>query len=228
MNTTTHTAPKLSGSGSARHDAAEEDAQQSETLFRTIAENADDLILVVDYPSMKALYVGPAYQKFLGYSAGELQAADFWDVVHPDDRPIIHQATDEMVREGTSGVIAELRYRHKNGGWQYVEAHGSAVRNQAGVLERIVMISRIIDDRILDRQKIKDREERLQLLFDSTAEAIYGLDLRGNCTFCNPALLRILGYDNAGALLGKNMHDVIHHSRADGSHFYLSMMSRWC
>jgi len=199
--------------------AAEEALQRSETLFRAIAENAGDLILIVDYPGMKTLYVSPAYQKLLGYSVNELQDRNSLGMVHPDDLHIIHRATEKMVREGTNGVIAELRFRHKNGNWHYVESHGCAVRNSGGDLERIVVISRIIDDRILARRKLEDREERLQLLLDSTAEAIYGLDMSGNCTFCNQALLRMLGYPDASSLLGKNMHEVIHHSRADGSHY---------
>jgi diguanylate cyclase (GGDEF)-like protein/PAS domain S-box-containing protein len=58
-------------------------------------------------------------------------------------------------------------------------------------------------------------EERARLLLNSSAEAIYGIDLEGRCTFCNPACLRMLGYDDASDLLGKNMHKMIHHSRAD-------------
>ena len=53
----------------------------------------------------------------------------------------------------------------------------------------------------------------------STAEAIYGLDLEGNCTFCNPAGVRVLGYDTEKELVGKNMHNLIHHTRADGSEY---------
>jgi PAS domain S-box-containing protein len=197
--------------------ATEEALQRSDALFRTIAENAGDLILIVDYPGMNTLYVSPAYQRLLGYSVNELQDHNSLAVVHPDDLPLIRQATEEMVRKGTNGVILELRYRHQNGNWHYAEAHGCAVRNAGGDLERIVVISRIIDDRILAQQKLKDREERLQLLLDSTAEPIYGLDLSGNCTFCNQAFLRTLGYQDASNLLGKNMHQIIHHSRADGS-----------
>jgi PAS domain S-box-containing protein len=197
--------------------AAEEALQRSEALFRTIAENAGDLILIVDYPGLKTLYVSPAYQKLLGYSLEELQDRSSLDVVHPDDLPLIHQAAEDMVRKGTNGIISELRYRHKNGDWHVVEAHGCAVRNSRGDLERIAVISRIMDDRVLAQQKIKDREDRLQLLLDSTAEAIYGVDLNGNCTFCNKSFLRTLGYENAGDLMGRNMHELIHHSRTDGS-----------
>ena len=65
--------------------------------------------------------------------------------------------------------------------------------------------------------ELQDSEERVRLLLDSTAESIYGIDLDGNCTFANRACLRMLGNESAAELLGKNMHDVIHHTRADGS-----------
>ena len=168
--------------------AAEEALQRSEALFRTIAENAGDLILIVDYPTMNTLYVSPAYQKLLGYSVDELQDHTSLAIVHPDDLPRIRQATEDMVQKGTNGVIEELRYRDRNGNWHHVEAHGCAVRNSGGELERIVVISRIIDDRILAQQKLKDREERLQLLLDSTAEPIYGLDLERKLYLLQPSL----------------------------------------
>jgi PAS domain S-box-containing protein len=205
----------------SRRKAAEEALQQSEALFRTIAENAGDLILIVGYPGMKTLYVSPAYQRLLGYSVNELQDHDCLAVVHPDDLPTIHQATEKMARRETNGVVAELRYCHKNGDWHHVEAHGCAVRNSRGDLERIVVISRLIDDRVRAQQKLEDREEQLQLLLDSTAEPIYGVDLSGNCTFCNQAFLRTLGYKDTSDLLGRNMHEVMHHSRADGSTYPL-------
>lgn len=62
---------------------------------------------------------------------------------------------------------------------------------------------------------IRDREEKIRLLLDSTAGAIYGVDLEGNCTFCNVTCATILGYDSPDQLLGRNMHDVIHPPCAD-------------
>lgn len=67
--------------------------------------------------------------------------------------------------------------------------------------------------RELERQK-----ERVDLLLNSTAEAIYGLDPAGLCTFCNQAALRILGYRQESDLLGHNIHELIHHTRSDGKH----------
>ncbi len=65
--------------------------------------------------------------------------------------------------------------------------------------------------------ELQKSEERFKMLLNSTAEGIYGIGLEGQCTFSNTACHQILGYDNAGMLLGKNMHSLIHHSRDDGS-----------
>jgi two-component system sensor histidine kinase/response regulator len=56
-----------------------------------------------------------------------------------------------------------------------------------------------------------------RILLDSTAEAIYGIDMHGDCTFCNSACLRLLGYKNQVELIGKKMHAIIHHTRSDGT-----------
>ncbi len=59
-------------------------------------------------------------------------------------------------------------------------------------------------------------EELVRLLLNSTGEGIYGIDSQGNCTFANPACLRLLGFKSDAELLGKNMHALVHHTRANG------------
>ncbi|GMW02198.1 MAG: hypothetical protein AMXMBFR84_33340 [Candidatus Hydrogenedentota bacterium] len=62
----------------------------------------------------------------------------------------------------------------------------------------------------------REREELVQLLLDSTAEAIYGIDLHGNCMLANPTCARLLGYAEPEQLNGRNMHTLIHHHYPDG------------
>ncbi len=69
----------------------------------------------------------------------------------------------------------------------------------------------------MSMESLRLSEDNLRLLLDSTAEAIYGIDLQGNCTFCNAACMRLLGYQNYEQLIGENMHALIHHSRPDGT-----------
>lgn len=71
-------------------------------------------------------------------------------------------------------------------------------------------------DRKQATETLREREELVQLLLDSTAEAIYGIDLHGNCMLANPTCARLLGYADPAQLNGLNMHTLIHHHRPDG------------
>jgi diguanylate cyclase (GGDEF)-like protein/PAS domain S-box-containing protein len=75
---------------------------------------------------------------------------------------------------------------------------------------------RDITERKGAEEALERSEEQVRLLLNSTAEAIYGIDLEGNCTFANPSCLAMLGYADTEQLLGKNMHRLIHHSYPDG------------
>ena len=78
-----------------------------------------------------------------------------------------------------------------------------------------------LESEVLERKKaeaaVRAKEEYIRLLLHSTAEGIYGIDKDGSCSFCNPAALRILGYKQEEELLGRNMHQLIHHTRPDGT-----------
>lgn len=86
-------------------------------------------------------------------------------------------------------------------------------------------ISRRIGDGLtsfLSLRNLAESEQRNRTILDSTAEAIYGLDLDGNCVFCNAACLRTLGLSEQSELIGKNMHQLIHHTHIDGSSYHLT------
>ncbi|GHA79056.1 response regulator [Cognatilysobacter bugurensis] len=56
---------------------------------------------------------------------------------------------------------------------------------------------------------LAESEARIRLLLDSTAEAIYGVDGDGHCTFVNRACISLLGYPDASALLGRDMASLL-------------------
>ena len=85
---------------------------------------------------------------------------------------------------------------------EFLEAVADAL---SGVLRR---------DRI--EQAVASKESEIRLLLDSTAEAIFGVDMDHRCTFVNRACLELLGYDSADDLQGQPIHNLIHHSYDDG------------
>jgi len=66
-------------------------------------------------------------------------------------------------------------------------------------------------------RKSKQRlENQYSLILDSVADGIYGVDLEGNSTFVNEAMEKITGW-KAENVIGSNQHEVLHHTRKDGS-----------
>ncbi|MDQ7075719.1 MAG: PhnD/SsuA/transferrin family substrate-binding protein [Gammaproteobacteria bacterium] len=90
-----------------------------------------------------------------------------------------------------------------------------------GLLFLLFMVVMILWVLRLNRA-LKVAQSRLQhqheLILDSVSDGIYGVDLEGNSTFLNRAMERITGW-NAEDLIGKNQHQILHHTHADGSHF---------
>ncbi len=92
------------------------------------------------------------------------------------------------------------------------------------LLGRMERRMREISDRVQEGQSqlqqsneaLQASEQRTRLVMDSAAEGIYGIDGEGICMFANAATARMLGYDDPEMLIGRNMHALIHHSRADG------------
>jgi PAS domain S-box-containing protein len=60
--------------------------------------------------------------------------------------------------------------------------------------------------------------DRLSLLLESTGEGIFGLDMAGCCVFVNRSAAQMLGWP-AEAIIGRNMHELIHHTHADGRRY---------
>ena len=65
--------------------------------------------------------------------------------------------------------------------------------------------------------ELHQSEELVRSLLNATGEGVYGIDLHGDCTFANPACVELLGFESDADLLGRNMHDLIHHTRLDGA-----------
>ncbi len=72
---------------------------------------------------------------------------------------------------------------------------------------------------VLERtEDLQDSLDQNQLLLNSTSEGIFGTNREGITTFINPAALELLGFDRE-EILGKRIHSIIHHTKADGSDY---------
>jgi PAS domain S-box-containing protein len=100
---------------------------------------------------------------------------------------------------------------------KWMTSRGEPLRDTEGRIIGLRGTAQDITERKRAGEALRESEEKLRLILESTAEAIYGSDREGRCTFCNPACLRLLGYERVDELLGKDMHRLMHHTRLDGT-----------
>lgn len=84
------------------------------------------------------------------------------------------------------------------------------------IVERTTMLNKEVRERKQAEEKYKQLAIQQSLVLDNAGEGIYGLDLNGHTTFANEAAVKLLGWSQ-DELLGRLQHDLIHHSRPDGS-----------
>jgi diguanylate cyclase (GGDEF)-like protein/PAS domain S-box-containing protein len=118
---------------------------ERDLLFQLITEHAADMIAVVDNTGRR-IYNSPAYQHILGYSADELKTTSSIEQIHPDDRQRVLEAAHKARATG-QGQRLEYRIRHKDGSWRILESTASAVQNQKGEIEKLVIVNRDISER---------------------------------------------------------------------------------
>ena len=125
--------------------AAEKEVHVTTRRFETLLERSADYIHVLG-PDGTAQYHSPSVKRVLGYEPEELDGADPFEQVHPDDREKARTTFEECIDEPGREVTAEMRARHKDGSWRWLEvksrnllddpAVGGVVGNVRDITER--------------------------------------------------------------------------------------------
>jgi two-component system NtrC family sensor kinase len=145
----------------------------------------------------------------------------FTDCLHPGDRDVFMTACRASM-ETLKPFYLDLRVVLPDGTLRWILSQGEVV-TEDGKAVRLVGMSHDItvrkeaeEERASLMSHQRDLAEQLRMLLDSTGEGIFGIDAAGVCTFMNKAGSVLLG-GTTYQFIGKNMHDLTHHSFPDGS-----------
>jgi two-component system CheB/CheR fusion protein len=195
--------------------SALEQARAKVAQLSAIVESSEDAIIGTAIDGRVTSWNDGARRLF-GYTSEEMIGRPL-ALLLPHGHQAAFDALLAHAGRGRPGGVRETKGARKDGTEIDLAVTFSPVFDASGSVIGVSAIARDVTPLVVARDEIAAREERIRLLLDSTAEAIYGVDLNGECTFCNPACARLLGYDSPAALIGKNMHAVAHHTRADGT-----------
>ena len=180
----------------AERQHAEEAARRSESKFRTLLENAQDLISIFS-PEGTLLYASPSLQNILGYRPDELIGENLFNGhLHPDDGPAAMERLVRPVGDG-SYLRSEVRMRHRDGTWRTLESISSLLPTDFPVVG-IVVNSRDITDRLRDEREVEARARQQAAVAELGRLALRRVDLLAFFDRTAEVVTEVLGVDRTG------------------------------
>jgi len=174
-----HLARKALDQWNARADRIhmQEALSESETHFRLLAENASDMITRINIKG-QMFYVSPACQTILGYAPEELIGRRSFEMIHPEDLPMIK----DVLRQSPENHAYTVAYRarRKDGSFVWLETSARAVMDEdTNEIIEVQAASRNISERKKSEEALQLAHDQLRDAYERTIEGwVRALDLR--------------------------------------------------
>ena len=192
----------------------EESLRESEEWFRSLVQNASDVVVVIDRNGGER-YQSPSLKRVLGHNPEDRVGKSIFDVIHPDDmvrsRSVLARLADSP--QGSISPTLELRARHEDGSWHHLEGVATNLLENPGVAG-IVVNARDVTERRQAEEKLRNSEAELRALFAAMSDVILVLDEEGRYLMISsndPSLL----YGPPEKRIGKTVHEVLPDEQAD-------------
>ncbi|MDP9362893.1 MAG: PAS domain S-box protein, partial [Chloroflexota bacterium] len=118
---------------------------ESEARFRSLVQNALDVITILEADGT-VRYKSPGIERELGYTADELSGTNVFALIHPDDVARAQRLFAELLGQAGGKAAVEIRCRHKDGSWRWLEVIGTNLIAEPSV-GGIVVNSRDVTER---------------------------------------------------------------------------------
>ena len=169
-----------------------EQLRRSELHFRSLLENALDIITVVETSGI-IRYASPATERVLGYAPHELTGTSIWRLVNEEDARAALAAYGRAARTSAPGPPVEVRVRRKDGTCCILEAIGKPLLSDP-VVKGVVINARDITERKQAQQRLYEANERLRAVIEGSPLAIFVTDTQGYVQSWNKAAERLFGW----------------------------------
>jgi PAS domain S-box-containing protein len=153
--------------------------RESEEYFRSLIDNAADVIMIVDSDG-RIRFGSPSVEKLLGYRPQEIVAEPLLDAIHSEDADTVRRMFAAMV--GSGSASAEFRFRHRDGSWRHMEAVGSDLSHHPSVAGLLVQLRDVTERKTADENQarlqfaIQDAAKEWQRTFDAIESPVLVLD----------------------------------------------------
>ena len=190
--------------------------QESENNFRLLVKTIPSVVFK-GYPDWSVDLFDEKFEKSTGYSIEDFNSRRMkWnELIVPEDLERAKEIFRQALKTNKS-YVREYRIKIKSGEVLWVRERGQIICAANGTVEYITGIYSDITEAHEFQETIKKMQRHHETVLNSLGEGLLELDQTGEVVFVNPAALKMLGYQ-ARDIMGQNLHELIHHQRADGT-----------
>jgi PAS domain S-box-containing protein len=152
-----------------RH-GAEERLRFSEERFRTIVQHLSDIIFIID-KDLRIIYESPSVERALGYNKGELIGMNGLSLIHDDDLVMVKDELNKVITKTNDYLPTELRIRHKQGHWVYLDIIGDNLIDHPSI-GGLLVTARDISERKNSERQLSLYQDHLEQLVKQRTEEI--------------------------------------------------------
>ena len=185
--------------------------QQLDLMAHTI-KSINESISITDI-NHRILFVNQAFLNTYGYVEEELIGQDISMVRSPGTNPnLISQI---MNSTNTNTWQGEIMNRRKDGSDFLISLSTSVVHNELGEMQGTVGIAVDITKQKQAEDELRKSEERLRNLIETMPDGVYRSTPEGKFVEVNPAMIKMLGYENKEELMAIEILSQLYFDPAD-------------
>lgn len=162
--------------------------RRSEAHFRSLIENATDLITVID-PQGIIYYESPSVERFTGFTAADLVGQSCFEFIHPDDAGRVIESLRFALANPGSPALVCYRFRCRDGSYTTLESVGH-VHPWDDPKLAVVVNSRDVTERERNEEQIR----KLSRAVEQSSSTVIITDARGEIEFINRKFTEVTGY----------------------------------
>ncbi len=191
---------------------AEATLRESEARYRQLIEGSLGMVCTHDLRGV-LLSVNAHTAATIDRTVDEMIGHPFTEFMRPGRDPFVAAYFQEIQQTGEAQGLLHLC--HRNGEIRVIAYHNKLI-DVPGRSPFVLGFGVDISEQIRAEDKLRVLIRQSNSILESVGDGIYGLDLEGRVTVINPAATKMLGF-KPHEILGRDLHALIHHTRADGT-----------
>ncbi len=191
---------------------AEDTLRESEARYRQLVEGSLGMVCTHDLHGI-LLSVNTHGAQSVGRTREDMTGHSLAEFMPEERRAGFDKYLAEIVQKGE--VQGLLHLSHVDGEVRVI-AYRNKLIEVPGRDPYVLGFGVDISEQVRAEDQLRTLSRQSNSVLESVGDGIYGIDLDGNVTVINPAAMQMLGF-KPDEVLGRYMHALIHHSRADGT-----------